>query len=339
MRRRPPLETPGRPHAYLMKEMTRDLLAFVTALALGSTTVVAACGKAPVGVGVIPADTLAVRIPRQGTATTLDVGTWNVEWFGDAGNGPTDEVLQFSTVASAITAMDLDIIGLQEVVSSAQFTDLDTRLPGYTGVLASDGIVVGGAGSYTPGEQKLALLYKPGVATLTSARIVLTNASNDFAGRPPLEATFRVSVNGALRDLVVLVVHMKAFTDAESWQRRVNAAAALKAYVDQTYPTQQVMVIGDFNDDVDVSISSGRVSPYAAFVADVASYAFPTAALSLARLPTTVGFADAVDHHLVTNELLGAYVAASARAVRLDQYITGYGTITSDHYPVVTSYR
>jgi endonuclease/exonuclease/phosphatase family metal-dependent hydrolase len=267
------------------------------------------------------------------------VGTWNLEWFGDAGNGPADEALQLSTVTSAIKAMDLDIVGLQEVVSSTQFTALDARLADYAGVLASDGIVAGGTASYTTGEQKVALLYKPAMATLIGARIVLAEAANDFAGRPPLEATFRVTVNGAARDLVVLVVHMKAFTDVESWQRRVNAAAALKAFLDQAYPTQQVMVIGDFNDDVDISISGGRVSPYAPFVVDAERYAFPTAALSQARLPTTVGFTDAVDHHLVTNELLATYVANSARAVRLDQHISGYATITSDHYPVVTSYR
>jgi endonuclease/exonuclease/phosphatase family metal-dependent hydrolase len=319
--------------------MTRVLLALATALAVGSTSTLTGCREANAGPPSAPVDTLAARIPAQGTATTLDVGTWNLEWFGDAGNGPSNEALQLSTATSAIQAMDLDIIGLQEIVSSAQFTDLDTRLPDYTGVLASDGIVAGGAASYTAGEQKVALLYKPSVATLVRAQVVLSDASNDFAGRPPLEVTFRVTLNGASREVVVLVVHMKAFADVESWQRRVNAATALKGYLDQAYPTQQVMVIGDFNDDVDISISGGRASPYAPFVADGARYAFPTAALSQARLPTTVGFTDAVDHHLVTNELLATYVANSARAVRLDQYISGYATVTSDHYPVVTSYR
>ena len=319
--------------------MSRDLFGFALGLAMAATAPLAGCDRDTPTHPAVPADTIAARIPTQGTPTTLDVGSWNIEWFGDAGNGPTNEALQLATVTSALTAMDLDIIGLQEVVSSAQFTDLDTRLGAYTGILASDGIVAGGAASYTAGEQKVAILYKPGVATLMGARIVLASDANDFAGRPPLEATFRVTVNGTARDLVVLVVHMKAFADAESWQRRVNAAAALKAYLDQQYPTQQVVVIGDFNDDVDTSISSGRPSPYSPFVGDVDRYAFPTAALSLSRLPTTVGFADAVDHHLASNELMATYVSGSARAVRLDQHITNYANITSDHYPVVSAYR
>lgn len=319
--------------------MPRDLLGVALFTAITALAPLAACDTDDPTLPTVPADTLAARIPRQGTDATLDVGSWNIEWFGDAGNGPTNEMLQLSTVTSAISAMDLDILGFQEVVSSAQFTDLDARLGAYAGILASDGIVAGGAASYTAGEQKVALLYKPSVATLTGARIVLAGASNDFAGRPPLEATFRVTVNGTTRTLVVLVVHMKAFADAESWQRRVNAAAALKAYLDQPYPSEQVMVIGDFNDDVDTSISSGRASPYSAFVSDVDRWAFPTAALSLSRLPTTVGFADAVDHHLATNEVMATFVAASARAVRLDQYIVDYANVTSDHYPVVTAYR
>lgn len=284
-------------------------------------------------------DTLAARIPAEGTSGTLDVGTWNLEWFGDANNGPTNDSLQLATAASAIQAMDLDIMGLQEIVSASQFAELDARLPNHVGILASAPQVTGGAAAYSAGEQKLAILYKPRVATLLGARVVLANVSADFAGRPPLELSFRVSTGGTTRDVIVLVVHMKAFTDLDSWQRRVNAAEALKLYLDQTYPTQRVIVIGDFNDDLDASISGGRLSPYANFIADVPRYAFPTALLSLSRIPTTVGFADAVDHHLATNEMMQDYVAASAHVVRLDRYITGYGTITSDHYPVVTSYR
>ena len=168
-------------------------------------------------------------------------------------------------------------------------------------------------------------------------------ASNDvsFAGRPPLEVTLRVTLDGVTQNIVVLVIHMKAFTDAESWQRRVDASVALKAYLDATYPTQRVIVVGDWNDDLDVSIAPGKRSPYENFVTDPLRYAFPTQELSVSRIPTTVGFADAIDHHLVSNELAALVQAGSVRVVRLDKVITGYDQITSDHYhyPVVVSYR
>lgn len=285
-----------------------------------------------------PADTLAARIPAVGSATTLDAGTWNVEWFGDAGNGPANEALQLSTVRAALAGMDLDLVGLQEVVSIPQWQQLTALLPGYAGILGSDATVTGGPASYSPGEQKVALLYKRSLGTLVRARIVLQLNDNDFAGRPPLEVVLRTTLNGATQDLVILVLHMKAFSDVESWQRRANASAALKEYLDATWPSHRVLVIGDWNDDVDTSITTQRPSPYANFVADVSRWAFPTLALSVARIRSTIGFPDPVDHHLVSNELAPLFVAGSARAIALDQAIASYGQVTSDHYPVVSSY-
>ena len=55
---------------------------------------------------------------------------------------------------------------------------------------------------------------------------------------------------------MVIVLHAKAMSDMDSWQRRVDASRALKTYLDGTWPSAKVLVIGDFNDDVDVSISS-----------------------------------------------------------------------------------
>ena len=267
------------------------------------------------------------------------MGTWNIEWFGNTGNGPTNESLQLATVRSALLGMNLDVIGLQEITSQTQWDELERGLPGYTGFLAGESSVVGGPGSYDAGEQKVGILYRSSVATLVGARIVLASSDFSFAGRPPLEVTLRVTLAGVTQDVIVLVVHMKAFSDAESWQRRVNASAALKSYLDATYPTQRVMVVGDWNDDIDVSIAPGRASPYENFVADPLRYAFPTQSLSISRIPTTVGFADAIDHHLVSNELASLVQAGSVRVVRLDQVIAGYSQITSDHYPVVVSYR
>lgn len=285
-----------------------------------------------------PADTLAARITPVGSASTLDIGTWNLEWFGDAGNGPANEALQLSTVRSAMAGMNLDIVGVQEIVSQTQWDALEAALPDYSGFLAGEDLVTGGPGSYSRGEQKVGILFKRSLATLVSARVVLAANDFEFAGRPPLEVTLRVSINGRTQDLVVLVLHMKAFTDVESWQRRANAAIALKAYLDATWPTQRVTVIGDWNDDLDNSITSSRGTPYLAFLADSTRYAFPTLALSLARVPTTDGFREAIDHHLVTNELSALFVAGSARAIALDQVISSYAQVTSDHFPVVSSY-
>jgi hypothetical protein len=63
-------------------------------------------------------------------------------------------------------------------------------------------------------------------------------------------------------------------------QRRQNAAVALEGYLDATYPTQQVWVVGDRSDDTDTSITVGSPTPWASVLGDPARYTLPTKAPS-----------------------------------------------------------
>ena len=318
----------------------RGLRPMLSALALVPLVSLALAG-CETGAGVLPRSAPAgvhpTVIPSQGTAATLDVGNWNLEWFGDATNGPTDDALQLANVKDVISGSDLDVWGLEEVVDATEWNSLKS-IPGYAGVLASDANVTSGSTYYTATEQKPALLYKTSVATLVSAKLICTANDSDFAGRPPLEVKLNVTLNGTTSQLVVIVLHMKAFNDVASWQRRQNAAVALKSYLDATYPTQKVMVVGDWNDDVDTSITSGEPTPYANFVGDPSRYTFATKALTDAGVASTVSYTDFIDHQLDTNEMYATYVAGSAKVYRVDSYIANYGTTTTDHYPVLSRY-
>lgn len=283
----------------------------------------------------------AVTIPAKGGATTLDIASWNIEWFGDASNGPTDEALQLQNVRDVISGTDFDIWGLAEVVSSSHWNNLESQLPGYTGFLANESNVINGAAYYNDfnnTEQKVGILYKSALATVLDARVILTASDYDFGGRPPLQVTLRVTLNGTTEDVVVIVLHAKCCNDTTSWTRRQNAATALKSYLDTTFPTQKVWVIGDFNDDLDTSITPQKASPYAGFLNDAADYKFPTLALSLAGTASTASYPDTIDHHLNTNDSNALYIAGSVAVYRVDQYITGYSTTTSDHFPVLSRY-
>jgi endonuclease/exonuclease/phosphatase family metal-dependent hydrolase len=281
------------------------------------------------------------RIPGRGAAATLDIASWNLEWFGDPAYGPADDALQLQNARDVIAGTDFDLWGLVEVVDAARWASLESQLPGYAGILANDPAVIDGAAYYSGfgnAEQKVGLLYKSSLATVLDARVILTAYDYAFGGRPPLQVRLRVTLNGATEDIVVIVQHPKCCTDLESWQRRVDASNALKAYLDATFPTQKVWVIGDFNDDLDTSITAGHASPYASFVGDPDHYRFPTQALTLAGVATTVRFASTIDHHLNTNAANALYIADSVTAYRVDQYISGYGDTTSDHYPVLSRY-
>jgi len=297
----------------------------------GSTTAVAPVRTAPGGLS-------RVVVPAQGTAATLDVGSWNVEWFGDASNGPSNDALQLSNVKDVIAGADLDVWGVEEVVDAVEWSSLKSQLTGYTAVLSNDASVTSGSTYYGATEQKVGLIFKSSVGSVVGSKIILTAYDSDFAGRPPLEVKLNVTLNGTTEQVVFIVLHMKAFNDVPSWQRRQNAAVALKSYIDTTYPTQKVVVLGDWNDDVDTSITAGQASPYANFVGASASYTFPTGALSAAGVSSTVSYSDMIDHHLNSNEMYATYVASSAKVFRADTYIASYGTTTTDHYPVISRY-
>src|SRR5215813_2796184 len=269
-------------------------------------------------------------VPGKGTDTTLDIASWNIEWFGDPSNGPTNEALQLQNARAVIAGADMDIWGVAEIVSLAQWNSPKAQLPGYDGFIAKEPNVVNGAAFYSDfngAEQNVGILYKTSIATVTDARVILTANNNDFAGRPPLQVTLRVSLNGATEDIVVIVLHAKCCSDSDSWTRRRNASNALKSYLDANFPTQKVWVIGDFNDDLDTSITPQHASPYANFVNDTARYLFPTRALP-----------DTIDHHLNSNEANATYIAGSVEVYRVDQFIPNYGSTTSDHYPVLSRY-
>lgn len=306
----------------------------LSAMALGLAL---ACGgfsaQTPVPVGNAP---LTTTIPAQGSATSLDIATWNLEWFGDPTNGPTSETTQLQNVRSVIGGVDCDVWGLEEVVSESAFSSLVASLPGYAGLLASDPSVTNGSAYYSPTEQKVALLYKTGLATVQGAQIILTANDYDFAGRPPMEVKLGITLNGGSSTLYVICLHAKAGSDSASYTRRVNASAALKTYLDTVRAGEQVIVLGDFNDDLDTSITPGQASPYQNFVTDAAAYFTPTKALSEAHLTSILGYADPIDHHITSHRFAARYIPGSVQAFRADQYIAGYASSTTDHLPVIT---
>ncbi|NMO14470.1 hypothetical protein HPC49_06360 [Pyxidicoccus fallax] len=270
----------------------------------------------------------------------VSVANWNIEWFGDPMFGPSDEPLQLANVQAVIADAGADIWGLAEIVNTDRFNELKAQLPGYDGFLANDASrVSAGTSYYDARDQKLGVLFKSDVVRVLQARVVLTQYSNDFAGRPPLRVDLRITRDGASVDMTLLVVHLKATTSddpTEDYQRRRAAAGWLKDYLDAQLPTQRVMVVGDWNDDVDVSTVGGLDTPFRDFVNDTADYVFPTQALSLAGIRSTASRPAFIDHQLASNEMAAAYVANSVTSMR--PAITRYSSTTSDHYPILSRY-
>ncbi|MFP2909333.1 putative Ig domain-containing protein [Pyxidicoccus sp. 3LFB2] len=274
----------------------------------------------------------------------VKVGNWNIEWFGSPVEDPADDALQLTNVQTVIANAGADVWGLAEIIDTEHFNELKARLPGYDGFLADDfSRVSSGSSYYSSAEQKLGVLFKSDVVQVLRADVVLTDYNFDFAGRPPLRVDLRITRNGASVDMTLMVVHLKATTStpaSDDHARRLAAAGWLKEYLDTQLPTQRVMVVGDWNDDVDTSTVSGLDTPFRNFVNDTADYTFTTQALSLNNVGSTTRRTTFIDHQLATNEMMASYVPGSAEVIRPDNppVIANYRSTTSDHYPITSRF-
>jgi endonuclease/exonuclease/phosphatase family metal-dependent hydrolase len=296
-------------------------------------------------------DSRALSLTVNATGTPLTVGHWNIEWFGAENQGPprstsdggTPDDLQIAHARDILGDAGVNVWGLVEMVDSSDFAFLRAQLPGYSGFLANDvSFVPGGNFWYGPGEQKPGILYDS-TLTFRSAQLILTSDAVDFGGRPPLRVDFTLRAGSTDVPLSVIVLHMKAFEDERSYGMRQRAGAALKHYLDTVLPSERVLVIGDWNDDLDQSITrddggTPLATPFEPLLLDTQDYTFITLPLSLGGERTTVSFRDAIDHTLASNEVATEYVSNSVRVLRPDLSIPNYGNTVSDHYPVVSRY-
>ena len=276
----------------------------------------------------------AQTIPVIGTASTFDVATWNIEWFGSSSLGPSDDELQLRNVVRVIEESGIDLWAVQEIDDEDQFWAAVAALgEGWDGTL-SDG-----------SNFKLGYIFNTDVVDLRGKSTLLTQFSDEFAGRPPLLIEVDAMLPHDTLRVTLITLHMKAMGGADDYERRDDAAFQLKNRLDFFYADEPVIILGDFNDELHESISGSRPSPYEEFIADSDHYAFLTLPLDAENVPTwcsssSCGFGSTLDHILITDELFDLHVDGSAnRFEELVDEIDRYTSTTSDHLPVFARFR
>ena len=283
-------------------------------------------------------------------ATTLDVVNWNIEWFGSASLGPSNDNLQEQNVVNVMNSLDADLYALGEIVSEPRLQSVVSQLPGYAYVIGNYG-----SGATTPAgiasAQKLAFVYNASVFSNVSVRPMINAASgttsytNWSSGRYPFLMTADVTVNCVTKTVSFILIHAKANTSPliTSYNRRKAAAEELKDTIDTHFNDDHVIILGDFNDDLDETITAGvnpPLSSYVPFTTDVQDFFAPTLSLSLQGEQSTVTYDNVIDHVVITNEVVPYYVTGSASILTdVSSTISNYGNTTSDHYPVLTRYQ
>ncbi|MBC6989720.1 T9SS-dependent choice-of-anchor J family protein [Hymenobacter sp. BT491] len=286
---------------------------------------------------------------------TLEVVNWNLEWFGSPQNGPTNDDQQQANVRTVLNSLQADIYGLVEVVDTVRLGSIVRQLPGggYTYKVSDFGSFADNAqdADYAS-AQKLAFVYKTSIFknVTISSLFRCTQAENCpeynywSSGRFPYLMDADVTLNGITKHFTFVLIHAKANTSptATSYDRRKNAADGLKAKLDADYANSNVVILGDFNDDLDVTITTGlttTITSYSAFTTDPANYTALTLPLSQAGLRSTVSYNDIIDHVVVTNDVVPFYLPNSATILTgVANLVPNYGNTTTDHYPVQTRY-
>jgi endonuclease/exonuclease/phosphatase family metal-dependent hydrolase len=311
-------------------------------------------GTATVATAGAASQSLALSGNTYDVANTLEVVNWNMEWFGSpaSGFGPDDKDLQYANASSVLRQLDADVFALIEVVDTLRLNTLVKSMPGYAYRVSDFGSAAdNNTDPDYPLTQKLAFVYRTSVVSnpqFTSFFRTTQTQSPSYSawssGRFPFVMQADVTVNGVTKPVTFVAIHAKANTAplVTSYERRKSAATELKAKLDAEYAGRNVVVLGDFNDDLDQTITAGIAPPitsYSAFTAD-ANYPSPTLQeLSLTGQKSTVGYNDVIDHVVTSKVLYDSYIKGTAEIqTGVTSTIANYGSTTSDHYPVLTRY-
>ncbi|MGL4632673.1 MAG: 3-coathanger stack domain-containing protein [Leadbetterella sp.] len=303
---------------------------------------------------------------------TLDVVCWNIEWFGSTGFGPTNEALQLQNAKTIIKTLNADIYNLNEIASVTAFNtmvaQLNTEGFAYSGICSNRT-----SNNDTISGQRVCFLYKTASFSNVTTKHIFETLDNQLdanivpavlsnypdadktrfwaSGRLPFALNADVTIgSNPPKNMTFIGVHARAntgTTPAEALSRynmRKFDVEALKDTLDAQYATQPFVLLGDYNDDLDLTVATtagvpGNVSSYAAYNLDTSRYSPQTRVLSDAGQKSTVGFSDMIDHIISSNELSPSYITNSSRVGTPEAYIVSFGTTTSDHYPVMARFN
>jgi hypothetical protein len=252
--------------------------------------------------------------------------TWNIETFPKAGQNTMDSVRKI------VEALDMDIIGVQEINDTNAFKAMMLTINGYSG-FAKLNYLVG-----------LGFIYKTSSIQINSIYEIFTAPQywNNFPRAPIV-----MDMNYMNERYILIVNHLKCCGDGfidlgntnDEENRRLESVILLKEYIDQNFPTLKTIILGDLNDLITDQPNSNVFQP---ILNDPGNYAFADNAIALGpssnwSYPT---WPSHLDHFIITNELFyetqnnGSYVQTLKLESEFAAGWPSYEAIVSDHRPV-----
>ena len=263
-----------------------------------------------------------------GTDSTLEVMTWNLEHFAKSTTTTTDHVIK------VIEALEVDVIGLQEIENASYFQAVIDGLDGWTGFKAS-------SAGYS---LNLAFIYREDVNfQVESIQEIMTSENREFPRRP-------LMLLGSFDGMPIAVInnHLKCCGDGyidedEAWDeetRRRDACLLLEDYALTNLTGRRVYFIGDFNDELTDNMDH---NVFANFLGDPAQWR--AADMVVAEGPSSgwsfLGWPSHLDHIIINAPLFSAVDGSDTEiyVVPLHSFLPlgyrQYDDDISDHLPVV----
>ncbi len=281
--------------------------------------------------GVGELDPLEVEVPDfTGTKDFADVGFWNIEHFNNSVSN-----LRIKNVADVIERLSMDVLGLVEVQSGA--------LDRLVSTLGSRGSSMGYEYLDVRWSQDIAVLYDRDTTKVKNRKDIAqrhkrrlnakTTSGNTAFPRHPLFVECHVEdENNQETKFIMIVVHLKAYGDAQSRARRRLASDILAENIDDVRDREDIPIVlgGDFNEKLDNQVlSSLKTSP------DLFSLTLDDASTDAISY---VGgrYRSLIDHIIVSRDAqMGNIAGDDAAIVRLDRSVRDFAGKVSDHVPIV----
>jgi len=259
-----------------------------------------------------------------GTDSTLDVVTWNIERFPKNGQITADYVKQI------ITALNVDLLAVQEIDDKSYFEQLVDDLDGWDGYFAKD--------KY-PG---LAYIYNSDEIKVLNLQNIYTDKRREFP-RPPLV----MEMSFMHEHFILINNHLKCCGDGilnpnDPWDeetRRLDACNLLEEYIQTHYAGEKVIVLGDLND---ILTDEPANNVFMTFLNNEDNYQF--ADMDIAEGSSSdwsyPGWPSHIDHIMITDGLFDEFSnpGSDIQTIKLDDYFDGgyyfYDKNVSDHRPV-----
>lgn len=258
-----------------------------------------------------------------GTQSTLDIITWNIEQF------PKNGIQTLDSVTQIIQSLDADIIGLQEINNIPTFNNMVNKIEGFSAYYFPDW------------QEGLAYVYKNSTIEIVDSYYIYATETFIFPRAPlVIEVMFKNE------KYIIINNHLKCCGDGDLYladsgdeeTRRYNAMALLKEYIEYYYEEENVILLGDLNDELD-DYTADNV--FQAFIDDSENYYFTDLEIALNANASWSypSWPSHLDHILISNELFDEYdaFASTCETIRIDDYMNSfsqYDNMISDHRPV-----